>query len=29
MSKFTFHVLGVPHTKTNLDYTGCAFTMKA
>jgi glycosyltransferase involved in cell wall biosynthesis len=29
MNKFTFHVLGVPHTKTNLDYTGCAFTMKA
>jgi glycosyltransferase involved in cell wall biosynthesis len=27
--KFRIHVLGVPHTKTTLDYTACAFTMKA
>ena len=28
-NKFRIHVLGLPHTKTTLDYTGCAFTMKA
>tara|TARA_R110000803_G_scaffold29036_5_gene66570 strand:+ start:52 stop:2019 length:1968 start_codon:yes stop_codon:yes gene_type:complete len=26
--KLRIHVLGVPHTKTTLDYTGCAYTMK-
>ena len=26
--KFTFHVLGVPHTITSKDYLGCAFTQK-
>lgn len=27
-NKFVFHVVGVPHTQTTLDYTACAFTEK-
>lgn len=26
--KFRIHVLGLPHTKTTLDFTACAYTMK-
>ena len=26
--KFTFHVLGLPHTKTTEEFTGCAYTQK-
>jgi len=29
MNKFTFHVLGIPHTSTNPNFFHCAYTAKA
>lgn len=28
MTKFTFHVVGLPHTQTTAEYTHCAYTQK-